>query len=132
MEMCYDGALVMPGSYAIMNKDEMTYVDGGLNLSYRWSYQSKAGAAVKAVSLKNQYGWRNISTYDLVAEIFVHAVAYYRYGVFLAAARRCGFGTSIANSILGGIDVENKLDSKSLFGGVKRYQFYRAVYAVLW
>lgn len=29
MEMCYDGALVMPSSYALMSEDEMTYVDGG-------------------------------------------------------------------------------------------------------
>lgn len=30
MVMCYDGALVMPSSYAVMNEDEMTYVDGGI------------------------------------------------------------------------------------------------------
>lgn len=29
MEMCYDGALVMPNSYAVMSEDEMTYVEGG-------------------------------------------------------------------------------------------------------
>ena len=29
MEMCYDGALVMPSSYAVMDNDEMTYVEGG-------------------------------------------------------------------------------------------------------
>ena len=27
--MCYDGALVMPSSYAVMNEEEMTYVEGG-------------------------------------------------------------------------------------------------------
>lgn len=31
MEMCYDGALVMPSSYAVMSEDEMTYVDGGVS-----------------------------------------------------------------------------------------------------
>lgn len=29
MEMCYDGALVMPSSYAVMNEEEMMYVEGG-------------------------------------------------------------------------------------------------------
>jgi hypothetical protein len=29
MEMCYDGALVMPSSYAAMDEDEMSYVEGG-------------------------------------------------------------------------------------------------------
>lgn len=28
MEMCYDGALVMPSSYATMSEDEMMYVEG--------------------------------------------------------------------------------------------------------
>ena len=34
MEMCYDGALVMPSSYAIMDSDEMTYVEGGFYIKY--------------------------------------------------------------------------------------------------
>lgn len=29
MEMCYDGALVMPSSFALMNEEEMMYVEGG-------------------------------------------------------------------------------------------------------
>jgi len=29
MEMCYDGALVMPNNYAVVDEEEMTYVDGG-------------------------------------------------------------------------------------------------------
>lgn len=29
MEMCYDGALVMPSSYAVMDNEEKMYVEGG-------------------------------------------------------------------------------------------------------
>ena len=29
MTMCYNGALVMPSSYAVMNEEEMMYVEGG-------------------------------------------------------------------------------------------------------
>lgn len=29
MELCYDGALVMPSNYAVMSEEEMTYVEGG-------------------------------------------------------------------------------------------------------
>ena len=29
MEMCYDGALVMPSNYVVMNDEEMTYIEGG-------------------------------------------------------------------------------------------------------
>ena len=31
MEMCYDGALVMPKNYAFVSDEEMTYVDGGMH-----------------------------------------------------------------------------------------------------
>ncbi len=33
MEMCYDGTLVMPSSYAVMSEDEMTYVEGGYTVT---------------------------------------------------------------------------------------------------
>ena len=37
MEMCYDGALVMPSNYAVMSEDEMTYVEGGVkSRSINW------------------------------------------------------------------------------------------------
>lgn len=29
MDMCYNEALVMPSSYAVMDEEEMTYVEGG-------------------------------------------------------------------------------------------------------
>ena len=29
MELCYDGALVLPSSYAVMDEEEMTYTEGG-------------------------------------------------------------------------------------------------------
>lgn len=31
MEMCYGGALVMPNSFAVMDEDEMMYVEGGMS-----------------------------------------------------------------------------------------------------
>lgn len=33
MDMCYDGALVLPSSYAVMNEEEMTYTEGGGSIS---------------------------------------------------------------------------------------------------
>ena len=32
MEMCCDGALVLPSSYAVLDEKEMTYVEGGVAL----------------------------------------------------------------------------------------------------
>ncbi len=36
MEMCYEGALVMPSNYAVMSEDEMTYVEGGWCIENKW------------------------------------------------------------------------------------------------
>lgn len=33
MDMCYDGTLVMPSSYAMMEEEEMVYVEGGGKIS---------------------------------------------------------------------------------------------------
>jgi membrane protein YqaA with SNARE-associated domain len=33
MELCYEGGLVMPSSYAIMDEEEMNYVEGGFYVS---------------------------------------------------------------------------------------------------
>lgn len=33
MDMCYDGVLVMPSSYAVMSEEEMTYMEGGIYFS---------------------------------------------------------------------------------------------------
>lgn len=33
MEMCYDGALIMPNNYAVMNEEEMSYVEGGFYIN---------------------------------------------------------------------------------------------------
>ena len=30
MEMCYDGALVMPSNFVAVSEEEMTYIDGGM------------------------------------------------------------------------------------------------------
>lgn len=39
MEMCYDGTLVMPSSYAVMEEEEMTYVEGGWCIENKlWGY----------------------------------------------------------------------------------------------
>jgi len=62
MEMCYDGALVMPSNYAVMDEEEMTYVEGGgvsipravakaLLKKYAGSIAGKLGWCVTKLSL---------------------------------------------------------------------------------
>ena len=52
MEMCYDGALVMPSSYAVMNEEEMSYVEGGFSVSKSvFSYIVNAAVMAGCVAL---------------------------------------------------------------------------------
>lgn len=55
MDMCYDGALVMPSNYAVMNEEEMTYVEGGAVLA-KVSYK-------KLTSFLGAVGLSFLSTY---------------------------------------------------------------------
>lgn len=83
MEMCYEGALVMPSSYAVMSEEEMTYVEGGdlntlkHNLRGLYSFivdrMSKhfSGATVGAVLQRCGLSWATIGamagTYSQIA-----------------------------------------------------------------
>lgn len=46
MDMCYDGALVMPSSYAMMEEEEMCYVEGG---GLSWKNIVDVGVGILAV-----------------------------------------------------------------------------------
>ena len=61
MEMWYDGALVMPGSYAVMDEEEMTYVDGGGTLKVKASKSTvrticRAGVALIGAAIGQAFG----------------------------------------------------------------------------
>ena len=73
MEMCYDGALVMPKNYAVVNEEEMTYVEGGAQVKVSALMLSRAyclGIAWKYSSGINNY-------MSVAQEIFAHAVLYF-------------------------------------------------------
>lgn len=132
MQMSYSGALVLPTNYSIMSDEEMTYLEGGIG--YRRSYAKVSGAMAKAVVLKALGGYDQLSHYDLAAEIYSHAYAYYNLEGFLSICEGAGFSTtairnsSFCSSLYDGITLENGLDTNTI-GGVKRYIIYRAVYA---
>ena len=136
MSRNFDGALVMPKGHSVMNRDEMTYVEGGADpLPYRWSYASTGGAMVKSISYINHMGWNMLYAYDLAAEIYCHAMAYYCGSAFLSMCSALGYSatkikdSSFWKSVSNGIDLENGLDKKILCG-VERYRIFRAVYSV--
>jgi len=48
MEMCYNGNLVMPSNYVVVNADEMEYIDGGALTT--WQKALVIGACVAATA----------------------------------------------------------------------------------
>lgn len=74
MEMCYDGALVMPSSYAVMEQEEMTYVEGGVSLKVKKSYLNKN----TCLSVASKYTAKTgLGKTRIAKEIYAHAVMYY-------------------------------------------------------
>ncbi|RDY33213.1 hypothetical protein [Lachnotalea glycerini] len=51
MEMTYDGALVMPSGCAMMNEEEMTYVEGGGTITVTASKETVKAIAEGSVSV---------------------------------------------------------------------------------
>ena len=52
MDMCYDGALVLPSSYAVMDEEEMCYTEGGRVVTInRKTIRSAFAMVVGAVSM---------------------------------------------------------------------------------
>lgn len=51
MEMCYQGTLAMPKSYAVMDQDEMMYVEGGAYISKTNCINGLAAAGITSPSI---------------------------------------------------------------------------------
>lgn len=51
MELCYDGALVMPSNYVVMSEEEMTYVEGGGKITVKGSASTAKKLARGGVTL---------------------------------------------------------------------------------
>ena len=88
MVMTYDEALVMPSSYAVMEQEEMTYVDGGAQIYVHTGLLDKANYNRIAGYYTEETG---LSITRLREEIYAHAVMYYASPGLLA-----GYAASIA------------------------------------
>lgn len=106
MEMCYDGALVLPSSYAVMDEEEMTYVEGG------WSGKTFAsnlkGAYNRYKHVRNALLGGGLTLGAIGKTAYMTAKAVYMcYGATISSvAYLIGgivIGTIIAASIVAGI-----------------------------
>ena len=55
--MCYEGTLVMPKNYAVVDNDEMEYIDGG-ELT-KWQKVAVIGACVAATAALTVNEYKN-------------------------------------------------------------------------
>lgn len=74
MEMTYDGMLTMPSNYAVMDYEEMTYVEGGVSLSVKKSYLNKNTCMSVAAKYTKKTG---LGKSRIAKEIYAHAFMYY-------------------------------------------------------
>lgn len=78
MKLCYDGALVMPNNYAVMNEEEMAYVEGGnASLPMKRTYLRKSTCTATASGLYYSKQVTGMSIQEIAEEIYAHAVLFY-------------------------------------------------------
>ncbi len=111
MEMCYDGALVMPTSYAVMDEDEMRYLKGGVNIYMYKELLDKQHCIALSQSIQRLYGYYNISVMDIAKELYGHAYVYYKLPILNKIPVKSV--NSIYKSAANGADIGNARDSRA-------------------
>lgn len=86
MTMSYDGALVMPSSYAVMDTEEMTYVGGGFEISKTWYGYS---------------GYFNASECADISALLTAGSGIATIGGAIAGFLSCGAGALIGGALAG-------------------------------
>ncbi len=103
MEMCYDGALVMPSNYAVMDEEEMTYVEGGGSITINRKTIDKALSSIwSAIGSVSTVAWlTNKSAAQIGAKI---AGAAFKVGkALLSVSGFAGFALQAAAAALAGV-----------------------------
>lgn len=75
MDMCYDGVLVMPSDYAVMDEEEMTYVEGGISAWTKAAIIAGIVVVAAAVTVALVHGqfWLGAKIMGLTIKQFVTA-----------------------------------------------------------
>ncbi len=120
METCYAGALAMPNSYAVMDEEEMIYVDGGvdtINIGMSRGYLNKTTCMDQGKGIIRTRNWKNVTSLQLAKEIYGHAVVYYRAAIL---AKIPILDNAIYSHVANGVDLANEVDR------------YQAVWNTIW
>lgn len=91
----YNNTLVMPKNYAVVNENEMTYVDGGTQVAVNAAMLSKAYCLLIAP----KYCSGVLDYFSVAQEIHAHAVLYYGSLAPYTVANLAGVDISVVNYI---------------------------------
>ena len=126
MVMTYDGALVMPSSYAVMNEEEMIYVEGGShNVTLNTDYLKKNYCLAEAGKLLERQMVSGMTQMQIAKEIYAHAVTKYLFEALPKWVREMPFARDVYESAANGAYIADGGDTAG------RQKFYDAVWAVL-
>lgn len=109
MKMSYDGALAMPNNCVVMSSEEMSYMDGGINIGMYKTYLNKQTCLYVAGQWVRDQKWTNVTATQIAHEIFGHAVGYYRFAGLLKAIPDLN-GSNFYSHVSDGVDINNAVD----------------------
>lgn len=117
--MSYTAALKMPSSYAVMNEEEMTYLEGGgIRIPNSRAYLNKSACQQLAAEYVRYGVVTGMTSLEVAQEIYAHAYVYYNWQVL----KHIPIASSIYKSAADGIDLENEGDTP----------VRKAFYAMVW
>ena len=123
MSTAQGGALVMPTSYAVMNQEEMEYLEGGgmsVDMEPRFTKRSECLSFAQKCLEEDKI--KGMSDVEIAQEIFAHAIVY--FGV--AGINSIGLNNVVLQALKGKANPINIED-----GGDTRPGFKQA-YALIW
>ena len=120
MDMCYDGTLVMPSSYAVMDDEEMSYVEGGgwsgktlwSNILYLASCYSVVKGIAQHATIKGVTVWKWATTMAPIAWSYAQTA-------MITFAGKLGIAVANVNALLGVIVGVAAFDALYYLGCIK-------------
>ncbi|OYP43345.1 hypothetical protein C8E03_10463 [Lachnotalea glycerini] len=119
MEMNCEGTLLMPTNCVLMDEEEMTYVDGGVNIGMYRTYLNKEACLYVAGQWVRDGKWTNVTATQIAHEIFGHAVGYYKLAALLKIIPDLK-GSNFYSHVANGVDINNVVDK------------YQSAFDIIW
>lgn len=108
---------MLPCNYIALNADEMSQIDGGINIGMTRGYLDKTICMAQGRGIIKTYNWTNVTGLQLAKEIYGHAVVYYKLSILDKVPI---LNDKIYSHAANGVDVEDAVDK------------YQSVWDMIW